>query len=222
MDLPKLIVAIGIALVLTSFLNSAVSTLYKPPKIELTKCTTSIYSDNCKNIITQRCGAFPTDPNLRKAYYTCESEAYSSQEYLDCRSSQQSDYQTCVEEEKGKLETYQIVYYLILGIISIIVIIIGFFILTEESIGTGLIGGGVLTVLLAYVYALFAVFTSSLASAMSGFIGLSPELTGAVVSETTSKTPTISYFNIIFLLIALIILIFFAHFKLERRSNISN
>jgi len=224
MNLPKLFVAIGIAFILTSFLSSTLITFYKPPKIDLSQCSSLRFGDNCEDIIEQQCGKYPTDYNgLRSIYYKCQSQVYSSSEYQDCTKNSQSSYESCIVKEKSKFETYQIIFYLILVITGIIIITLGFLLISEESIGAGLIGGGALTVFFSYLYSLLASFVSSFTSALtgvlSGYVGFNPELTGAVVSETATKTPAISYLNIIFLFITLIILILFAHFRLEKKDE---
>ncbi len=180
MDLAKLVVAVGIAFILAFFLSSTISTFYKPPKSDLS-CLGSLGS--CDDLIKTQCGKSPSgrlgeDVN---SYYNCESRVYSSQEYKDCSKNSKNNQQTCLEKQKSGLENYQITYYIILIFSAIVLIILGFFLLHEESIGVGFIGGGVLITIGAIFFSTIAILlTASLFGAFSGLGGLtgglSPEL----------------------------------------------
>jgi len=257
MDLAKLVVAVGIALVLASFLNSTISTFYKPPKYDLS-CSGSL--GGCDDLIKTQCGKSPSGGVLGEdvnSYYDCQSRVYSSQEYRDCSKNSKNNQQTCLEKQKSSLENYQIIYYIILIFSAIALIILGFFLLHEESIGVGFIGGGVLITIGAIFFSSIAILTASLFGAFSGLGGLvgglSPGLeqqtvpdatldgidtglseidnslndseldsiiTGEAIYDVNKNTSTLSYLNIICLLIVLIILVLFAHFKLEKRNDI--
>ena len=158
MELPKLFVAIGIALLLSALFSAMLSTFYKPPTVDYSKCYTS------------------------------------------------SDVTGCIEDQSKSSETYQLVTQLIIGFLSVLAIAIGFLILDKESIGTGIIGAGVLGLLFGNLASSLNAFTSAFASiaAMGGTSSLS----------TVQKI--LPYINLAFLLIGTVALISFAYFKLEK------
>ena len=122
MELSKFVVALGIAFILTSFLNSALSNFYKPPKIDLSFCTPS-YSNECADFISKKCGS----PSYTDGtYFDCSSKVYSSQEYIDCQTRSQNSYKNCIKEQTSGTQNYQIIYYIILALLGILVIIVGF------------------------------------------------------------------------------------------------
>jgi hypothetical protein len=199
MDLAKFFVAISISFFLTLFVSSTVSTFYKSPETNTLSCYSSdslSSSSDCYSI-------------CEKNYnYSC----YSSKEYKDCINQTAIERQSCIEKEYSKTKTYSTIYYLILAILGIIFIVGGFYIINKESIGAGFIGGGTLISIFAGLFASLSIFTQSLSS------GLSSSLLGFAISNS-NKTPVLSYIQIIFYFIGLIVLIIFANSKLEKQTQ---
>lgn len=204
MELPKLFAAVGISFLLLLFITSFISTFYKAPKIDYSKCySSSSLMSVCSDIITSICGS--------SYNFTCSSEVRASQEYKTCIENEQSDAQDCYGEAASSLKTYQTVYYLILAVLGIAAIVSGFLMFSKNSISAGFIGGGVLILISAYFSALMSALSSSL---LSGFSAL----TGYAISNGT-KTPTISYLNVLFSFIGLLVLILLSYFKFEKEKQ---
>jgi len=128
--------------------------------------------------------------------------------YSACYTSE--DVTGCIEEQSGGLETHQLVNQLIIGFLSVLAIAIGFLLIDKVSIGSGVIGAGVLGLL-------FGSLVSSLSSMLSAFSSISSLAGGATSLSTLQKA--MPYINLTFLLIGTIALISFAYFKLEKKSK---
>ncbi|MBR9706363.1 hypothetical protein GOV14_04985 [Candidatus Pacearchaeota archaeon] len=199
MELPKFFVAIGITFMLVAFFSSVLSTFYKAPKLDYSDCyglTSS--SSSCSSMISKTCTG-------NDEYFACSSDVRNSDAYKTCVTESQSSQTSCMAEQAKKLQTYQIIYYLLSALIGIALIVGGFYILDKKTIGTGLIGAGTITLLFGSFVASISALTSSLTSGLTSL-----NLGG------TTKIPFISYLNIIFLLIGAVLLILLAYFKLDR------
>src|SRR3989344_644169 len=186
MDLAKFFVAVGISLLLMSFFAGALSTFYKPPKVDTSSCYSSgySYSNDCYDQQETLCGDD----------IDCRFGIYSSNEYQTCIDNQQNQRQECISNAQSKLKTYTYVYYVILALLGIILMAVGFLFVELRSISAGLIGGGVLLLLFAGLFASILGFASSLSSyALSPeTIGYSPTgITGFATSS--SDTSILSY-----------------------------
>lgn len=200
MKLAKLVVAIGISLVLVSLISSMLSTFFKAPKIDTQKC---YGTSTCYNTLKSMCDS---------TNYTCLSGIYSSQAYRDCEADRTADRQRCIENAGNAMIIYQTIYFLIVAVLGIFLVSIGFLIISKESIGGGLIGGGILTILSSSLLASVSTITSTLSSLSS----ISLVTGSAGTSKSISPLP---YLNIVFLLITLVVLILFAYFKLEKTEK---
>lgn len=129
-------------------------------------------------------------------------------DYADCYTSE--NVFKCIEEQSGGLETHQLVNQLIIGFLSVLAIAIGFLLIDKVSIGSGVIGAGVLGLL-------FGSLVSSLSTMLFAFSSISSLAGGAASLSTLQKA--MPYINLTFLLIGTIALISFAYFKLEKKSK---
>lgn len=200
MELSKFFVAVGIAILLTFFLGSFLSTVYKSPKVDSSSCYQSLTS--CYNIERAKCADGDS---------SCLANIYNSQEYRDCNENQQDQRTRCLEESLNSVTDYQTIYYVILAILASLLIVGGFFMIKKQSIGAGFIGGGILTLIFAQLFASLSILTSSLSSGLLG-------MTGLAVSEA-NKTASLTYWSLAFNFIGLCILILFAYLKLERKEG---
>jgi hypothetical protein len=204
MELTDFIVAIGITFLMVFFLNNMLSTFYKAPTADYSKCYTS--SSDCYTTLRAKCS--PSN-------YTCYSAIYSSQEYGDCTNNLEGDRDKCYEKQGAAVKNYQLSYYMILSLLGLILIVGGFYLLNLKTIGGGFIGAGVLTLLFANLFASLSVLVSSLMGGLSSLSGL----TGLATSSGATSSKALPYLNLIFSLIGLVVLIVFAYFKIEKNRE---
>jgi|SRR3989338_2642179 len=202
MILGKWVAAVGIGLLLAYFLSGIVSTFYEAPKVDLSSCYSSS-SDCYTNLREQLCGGDIYN-------YSCTSQIYSSPEYQNCVTQATQNRASCIENQQNATKMYQAIFYSIIAILGIIFIILGFLMISGESIGSGFILGGVLTLLFGNFFASISILMNSLFSGLSS-------LTGLAVSS--SSPGPIKYLTLVFNFIAILVLIIFAHFKLEKREE---
>lgn len=214
MDIAKLFVAFGISMLLMVFFNNTLSTIYKSPKADYSKCYSNLGSSfdrtsSCTEILKSSCG------ENYFSNYSCYSNALASQEYKVCTSSQQNESAKCMEDARSGLVNYQIVYYLILAFISVILIVIGILFIEKVSLGAGFIGGGILIILFASLFA-------AISSLVSSFSSLSSSIMTGSSNGGSTQINILSYINIFFILVVLVILILFSILKLEKVEKSEN
>lgn len=132
----RAILGISIALILALFIGYGINTFYKPPK----------YEDFCKeqirlNVITseEECLAVGGQWNVAPEKVIEENRTVIR---VFCN----PDY-TCEKEYRGKMEVYNRNVFVISVIAGLISVVLGGIILKLESVSSGIMGGGVLSII---------------------------------------------------------------------------
>lgn len=207
MDLAKLVVAIGIAIFIASFVSDGVSLIYKPPTVDYTQCVFTTSSSSCSQIVTDICGTLSSNSANYSAYYRCSSDARNSQEYKDCQGSSGNNYQDCMDDARAGSKNYQLMILFIYGILGFIIMILGFIFIHYRSIGSGLILGGISVI----------IFSSFIAAYLSIMSSVGSLLTGSSTSQNT-----IQIIRLIFSAAAVTLLIVMSYLKLEKDDRYSH
>ena len=139
---------------------------------------------------------------LSTFYKVPVTNTFDCYELRDFGSEDTTAYDACIDKATFAIQNYQIIFLVILSVLGIGSMILGFSLLNKESVGVGIMGGGILTVMFGGLF-------GAISSVMSGFAALS----GGSASRGVS---VISYLNLAFLAISLGVLIFFAITKVER------
>jgi len=163
MDLAKLVIAFSIAILLSGFLSEIVGTIYPAPSLG---GTSNIYTNTCSDLVTEKCGDSQSYTNYTE-YSKCSSGVRLSQEYKTCTTDQTNSYQTRQENYESSLQTYQLVNLIIFGVLSIILIVLGFLMIHLRSIGSGLIMAGIFIFLAGSTVSLITSMMGSLFSSLS-------------------------------------------------------
>ena len=204
MNLAKFFVAVFIGIFLSAFVSQAISLVYSAPEYSMNSYFEED-SNSCYKLITDACGDYSSSTNYSE-YSKCTSTAYSSSDYKECTSKQSQSYEDRASSYTKKMQTYQLVNLIIYGLLGIIFVILGFLLVSKESIGTGLIIGG------SYL-ASFGGFLSILFSLGSMFSGL---LSGG---EENGFQIIIQVVQLIGSGIMLAVLIVFGYFRLEKEDS---
>ena len=155
MGLLRTVLAIGIAILLTVFISYGLYVIYPNPQYGYTDTSSCFSQYACQNM-TDRCN--PIENNLNGSTIKaipvqnndeCYSQVYASADYQKCM----VDQQTCVDKLNQSSENYSHARnsFYILILLAIISMISGT-IINKEGVGSGFIGGGVMTVLWALAY----------------------------------------------------------------------
>jgi len=187
MRLAKTFLAIGIAIIFAVFVSYGLHVIYEPPKYDSSYSNDCYKTYNCEQQINNCQKQYaPSDPRY-KGYTDCRSTITQTAEYKSC----QELYNKCNEEFQKQTPSYihsRNSFYILI-VIGIITIITGIFLTSLEGIGSGLIGGGVLTVLWSLFYTYQYWFTLN------------------------------KYIKLIALGIVLAVLIYFGYKKIEKKLN---
>ena len=194
MDLAKFIAAFSIALFASFFVVEILSLAYPAPSSNYSSCSSSTL---CGSLFEKQCGKFSTI-GYNSSYYTCQSEVYSSDEYRRCETEAQKTAVSCQKDLASQLQNYQLISFLLYGLIGILFIVAGFLLIGYRSIGSGLSLSGVFIILFSGYISLF----SALASYGSVFGGLLGSVEG-VSLKTFQILRTILYFVVTALLIVM-------------------
>jgi small-conductance mechanosensitive channel len=209
MDLAKLVVAMGIAVLLSLFFNNAVSTFYKAPKLDYSACYNYNSGSTCSDLVKEQCGL---------GNYSCRNDFYDGQEYRDCLDNQRSSSTNCIADQTKKIQNYALISYIILAVIALVLLMVGFRFIDKASIGSGFIGAGILLIV-------FSGFLSTLNSLFSGFFGgVSSMLTSTLSNTSEAAKPGLAavampYVNLVVFFLALFTLISLANLRLENRPR---
>lgn len=195
MELARLVAAVSIALFVSFFVVEALSLAYQAPSASSYSCSGSLL---CNPLIEKQCGKAPSVYDSEPKYYTCQSEAYSSEEYRQCLQDAQKTSESCQKDLANKLQQYQVVSFLLYGLVGLLFIIVGFLMLGYRSIGSGLILSGVFTILFSGYISLFSALTSA-GSLFSGLLGG----TSGLSPQTFQLMRAILYFVVAALLIVM-------------------
>ncbi|MFC1754254.1 hypothetical protein ACFL96_12835 [Thermoproteota archaeon] len=152
MGLAKTALAIGIAIVFAVFIAYGLFTIYEPPKsyYERSDCYQQF---NCSDY-HKKCAPDKFNESIEPRPYYPDDDCYSEVEA-------NPDYQICMDEQDECEEAFEKTTeryrhsrnsFWILFVISLGAIIAGIFLNKLESIGSGLIGGGVLVLLWSLIY----------------------------------------------------------------------
>lgn len=134
-NIKEKLLSIAIAIVLVFFIAYGINTFYKNPR----------YDDFCQdkfpvkqNITEQECinlGGKWTQTVIPRIEGQPVQEGYCDPTY------------TCNQEFQDSRENYNKIVFIISGILGLICVIIGGIILKLESVSTGIMGGGILTII---------------------------------------------------------------------------
>ena len=177
------------------FLVETLSLAYKSPEMSYDSCSASKL---CVSFVENKCGKQPSGFDYSSEFYKCQSEVVSSEGYLQCTQNAQKTQETCQKDLSNQLQTYQIVSFLLYGLIGILFIIVGFLVLGYRSIGSGLLLGGVFVILFSGYISIFSAIASTgsiFSRLLGGSAGISP--------DTFSIMRVILYFVVAALLIVL-------------------
>lgn len=146
--LKKVILGIAIAILLSFFWGHATSTFYKEPEME-------DFCKDIKSIITvESCDDYDYEPiESRRAYPIPEKKFCSCNEIdkegtMECTATN-PEYDKCSNQYQDARETHGKYSFTILMILGLLSIIIGGIFLKKEAVGSGIMGGGVLTIIYA-------------------------------------------------------------------------
>jgi hypothetical protein len=145
------------------------------------------------------------------SYTECYNLTYNSPEYTACRERVTQERDECVEEALSGMKTYQVIYYSILALLAIGLLVFGFATIHNQTVGSGFMGAGIILLMFASLFALISGFTSTLMGGLTGMI------TGFAVSN--GGTSTLTYLNLVFSLIGLVLLILYSYSKLDNPSH---
>ncbi|MBD3164390.1 hypothetical protein GF323_04265 [Candidatus Woesearchaeota archaeon] len=162
--LRKVILGIAIALVLVFFLGYGVNTFYEEPKYEdFCGDRTEMRLINTQAECEEKGGRWTENEPVKAIQpnqYICTrlSEDAEGNIRLDCRESGNEaakgycdiDYY-CRQEYDAAREPHARVSFIILMVLGMVAIMIGSLLLKVESVGSGIMGGGVLTILYAAI-----------------------------------------------------------------------
>lgn len=212
MNIARVFIAFGIALLLSSLLYNTLGMFYRPPVQGLSSCVQEYQNDVCSDFVLQGCGD-ETDPS----FSACKVEMYASQQFRDCKATSDLTYRNCIEIEQGKIKSHKIIYYVLLTVLGLITMIGGFALRSRESVATGFIGAG-LIIILSPSFILTYSFLASMTfmNAPELLRTTSPELIGLISVEQDASQKILSYTNIVSLLVVLIVLIVFAALEFDR------
>ena len=148
MKLPKIALAIGIAVVFAVFIGYSLYAIYEPPRIdEHSEC----YKEyNCDSYFDE-CYDNSSEPlKLERFENTCYRDVEANPEYQECRLNRDD----CEDVFKKTTDEYKHSRnsFFILIIIGIAAIIGGMFKSKLEGISSGFIGGGVMVILWSLIY----------------------------------------------------------------------
>ncbi len=160
--LKKAILGIAIAIVLVFFLGYAVNTMYEPPR----------YDDYCNNTFREvienraecdaaggRWNAYDSPKLPVEGRFICNRVSEDGDEVtLSCTEEVPEQYNGyceqdfyCREEFQQVQETHARISFIILVILGLGAIALGGFMLSVEAVGSGIMGGGVLTLIYAAI-----------------------------------------------------------------------
>jgi len=150
MNLKERILAIAIAILFVIFVYYGIQTFYHEPDYS-DYCNSTLYSkpyyaDNARPYNYTLC------QSIEKANQPVEMQCNNAQGMMQyetdgngCQVATTCDY--CNRDYNQHTEKYNRVVFIISGIIGILAIVIGAIILSLESVGSGIMGGGVLTLI---------------------------------------------------------------------------
>ena len=147
--LKKTILGIAIALILVFFLGYAVNTFYEPPKSEqfCKDIPARIEVDSCEGH-----DELPQDRRIPREIgeKDCFCREVDKEGTMQCDKTN-PEYNKCWEEYDGVREDHGRVSFIILVILGLASILIGGLVLKVEAVASGMMGGGVLTLLYAAI-----------------------------------------------------------------------
>ncbi|MBM3232889.1 hypothetical protein FJZ18_01850 [Candidatus Pacearchaeota archaeon] len=201
MELAKFIAAFSIALFVSFFAVELLSLAYQAPEASGLSCTSS---SQCSSLIEKKCGKAPLDFGNGE-YYSCQSEVYSSEDYKRCNLEAVKAGETCQKNLAVQYQNYQLISFLLYGLVGILFIVGGFIFLGYRSIGSGLLLSGVFVILFSGYISLFSAITSY-STLFRGLIGGSE----GISPQTFQLMRTLLYFVVSVLLIVM------SYFRLDR------
>ncbi|MBW2989110.1 hypothetical protein KY358_02195 [Candidatus Woesearchaeota archaeon] len=144
----KVILGIAIAILLAFFLGHATSTFYKEPEIE----------DFCRGIDSvirvESCDDYDYEPVESRRPYPIPEKLFCSCQEIDkegtvkCTATN-PEYDKCSNQYTDYMEKHNKNSFMILVVLGLISIITGGIFLKKEAVGSGIMGGGVLTIIYA-------------------------------------------------------------------------
>lgn len=138
MSIAKSFLAVGISIMFVLFIGYAVFVFYEPPKKLQLEDTNCIQEYNCTKY-------FPTRENL-----SIEKEIYPNKKVNQCWEEQRN----CLDlarESSPRFKNKRISFFILI-LVGLSAIILGIFLSKMEGIGSGFIGGGILTMIWALIY----------------------------------------------------------------------
>jgi len=146
--LKRTILGIAIAILLAFFWGHATSTFYKEPETE-------DFCKDIKSIITvESCDDYDYEPTESRRPYMIPEKKFCSCNEIDKEGTVECtatnpEYDKCMNEYEEKRETHEKYSFSILVVLGLISILVGGLLLKVESVGSGIMGGGVLTIIYA-------------------------------------------------------------------------
>jgi hypothetical protein len=138
MSIAKSFLAIGISIMFVLFIGYAVFIFYEPPKKLQLEDTNCLMEYNCTKY-------FPTKENL-----SLRKETLPDKRVSECWNKQQ-DCLDSAREFSPRFKNKRISFFILI-LIGLSAIILGIFLSRMEGIGSGFIGGGILTMIWVLIY----------------------------------------------------------------------
>jgi uncharacterized membrane protein YkgB len=134
--LKRTILGISIAIILVLFIGYGINTFYKPPK----------YEDFCEEGITRKIISTEEECLAVGGQWNVQPETPVGENEPIIKGFCNPDY-TCNKEFRSENEIYNRNVFIVAVILGLISVILGGIILKLESVSSGIMGGGVLTII---------------------------------------------------------------------------
>jgi len=151
MKLSRILLSIGIALLFALFVGYALYVFYEPPKyyIEPGNCSIQYNCDNMTAMCYPEKNASSTEfPN--PAYDACMTNIQQKPEYIQCMESRDKCDDAFIKTTQ-RYKNAQVSFFILIAI-AILALIAGTFVINVEGVSSGLIGGGILTIIWSLIY----------------------------------------------------------------------
>jgi hypothetical protein len=155
MSLLKVFLAIGIAVLLVVFIGYGLYVFYEPPQYGYADTSSCFTQFPCENLtapcyVNETINGSPDKVVPVPAYTGCYEKVYASAQYQKCMEDQNDCNNKINQTSENYFHARNSFYILI--VLAIVAIIVGARLWQKEGIGSGFLGGGVLTVLWALIY----------------------------------------------------------------------
>lgn len=141
MQLVKLFVALSLGIILSLLVGGIVSLVYHAPVQDEKTCAPNVAS--CDSVLKKSCTMASSD----STYGACAQKVYEGTDYKKCIEGVQNKAKACIEGLRAQGERYNLISLIIYSVIGILFVGLGFALTHYETLGVGMIFGGVSTLL---------------------------------------------------------------------------